>query len=123
MDLATLTLREYTAGFNTDPGLGTASGNSNGTSNNNRVTLRRCRTREQGAALMTVGHAIEYLVATRLVKEPSTNSAEREALAILLRANLSVYNEGAEITPLVSRLRQWFHGGSMAKSQAANASA
>jgi len=122
MDLATLTLREYTAGFNTDPAFGTAPGNSNGTSNN-RVTLRRCRTREQGAALMTVGHAIEYLVDTRLVKETSTNSAEREALAILLRANLSVYNEGAEITPLVSRIRQWFHGGSIAKRQPANASA
>jgi hypothetical protein len=122
MDLATLTLREYTAGYNTESGLVNASSTSNGTSNN-RVVLRRCRTREQGAALMTVGHAIEYLVDTRLVKEALTSSAEREALAILLRANLTVYSEGAEIRPLVSRLRQWFHGGSIAKREPANAPA
>jgi len=122
MNLASLTLREYTAGFNTESGLVPASSNTNVLSNN-RVMLRRCRTREHGAALMTVGHAIEYLIDTRLVKEPNTSGAEREALAILLRANLTVYNEGAEIVPLSTRLRQWFHGGTIAKRETANASA
>jgi hypothetical protein len=120
MNLASLTLREYTAGFNTESGLVPASSNNSGNTPN-RIVLRRCRTREHGAALMTVGHAIEYLIDTRLVQEPT--GAEREALAILLRANLSVYNDGAEIKPLVTRLRQWFHGGSITKRETANASA
>ena len=52
---------------------------------------------------MTVGHAIEYLVDSRLLKQDNSTTAEREALAILLKANLSVYNEGTEIRPLGSR--------------------
>ncbi len=107
MDLASLTLRELTAGFNesTETTLGRNDGSSATT------TLRRCRTREQGTALMTVSHAIEYLLDSRLVKQEETSPAEREALAILLTANLSVYREGAEVVPLAARLRQWFHGG------------
>ncbi len=120
MDLATLTLREYTAGF--QPKSCPASA-SNYSSSTHRITLRRCRTREQGVALMTVGHAIEYLVDSRLIKQQDTTGAEREALAILLAANLSVYNEGTEIKPLMSRLREWFHGGSLSGGEPANASA
>jgi len=120
MDLATLTLREYTAGFLPEAGHASASTHGHGTSN--RITLRRCRTREQGVALMTVSHAIEYLVDSRLIKQQETSGAEREALAILLNANLSVYNEGAEIRPLMSRLRQWFRGGSIAQHETARAS-
>ena len=70
---------------------------------------------------MTVGHAIEYLVDSRLVKQDETNHAEREALAILLNANLAVYNEGTEIRPLAGRLRQWFRGGSIVKPEPVNA--
>jgi len=120
MDLTTLTLREYTSGFLQDTGRVSASSHSNGTS---RATLRRCRTREHGVALMTVGHAIEYLVDSRLIKQQDTTSAELEALSILLNANLSVYNEGTEIRPIGSRLRQWFRGGGLSKSGAVNASA
>ena len=72
---------------------------------------------------MTVGHAIEYLVDSRLVKQDKTTSAEREALAILLNANLAVYNEGTEIRPITGRIRQWFRGGSINESETANASA
>jgi len=120
MDLATLTLREYTAGFLPEAGPASDSNRGKGSS---RPTLRRCRTREQGIALMTVGHAIEYLVDSRLIKQENTTGAEREALAILLNANLSVYNEGTEVRPLMSRFRQWFHGGSITKRDTANASA
>ncbi len=119
MDLATLTLREYTAGFLLESGHASALKHSNGTY---KTTLRRCRTREQGVALMTVGHAIEYLVDSRLIRQQDTTGAEREALAILLHANLAVYNEGTEIKPLISRLREWFHGGSIARHEPANAS-
>ncbi len=119
MDLATLALQEYTAGIRSESGL--SSDLNLRIPAPNRTTLRRCRTREQGVALMTVGHAIEYLVDSRLVKQQNANHAEREALAILVNANLAVYNEGAEIRPLAGRLRQWFRGGSVAKSQPANA--
>jgi hypothetical protein len=107
MDLASLTLQELTAGFQdvTESYLGQSAGKSV------KTTLRRCRTREQGIALLTVSHAIEYLLDSRLVRQEETSDAEREALAILLTANLSVYREGAEIVPIASRLRQWFHGG------------
>jgi len=119
MDLATLTLREYTAGFLPEAGHASASSHGKGTP---RITLRRCRTREQGVALITVGHAIEYLVDSRLIKQQNTTGAEREALAILLNANLSVYNDGTEITPLMDRLREWFHGGSLSEHEPVNAS-
>ena len=122
MDLASLTLRDLTAGFNdvTDTTLGQNAGH--GAAPSAKTTLRRCRTREQGTALMTVSHAIEYLLDSRLVKQGETSDAEREALAILLTANLSVYREGAEIVPLGTRLRQWFHGGSD-KNKVADATA
>jgi hypothetical protein len=120
MDLATLTLRDFAAGVNSESGLLRASNQNPGTSD--KSTLRRCRTREEGVALMTVGHAIEYLVDSRLVNQQDATSAEREALAILLNANLSVYNEGAEIKPLASRLRQWFRGGGISKRKPVNAS-
>jgi hypothetical protein len=116
MNLANLTLQEFTEGYNGDTESGLSSGNQAA-----RTILRRCRTREQGSALMTVGHAIEYLLHSRLIKQENATGAEREALAILLHANLSVYNEGAEIVPLASRLRHWFRGGNV-KPEAANAS-
>lgn len=119
MDLATLTLQEFTAGIRSESGLVSGSNQSNGIPN--RTTLRRCRTREQGIALMTVGHAIEYLVDSRLIKQENTTTAEREALAILLSANLAVYNEGTEIKPMGSRLREWFRGGSIEQRETANA--
>ena len=120
MDLASLTLRDLTAGFNdrTDTSFGQSTAQS---TDPGKSTLRRCRTREQGTALMTVSHAIEYLLDSRLVKQEETSQAEREALAILLTANLSVYRDGAEIIPLATRLRQWFHGGS--KNKVANLTA
>lgn len=119
MDLATLALQEYTAGIRSESGLVSDSNQSAYPSS--RSTLRRCRTREQGIALMTVGHAIEYLVDSRLVKQETMTAAEREALAILLNANLAVYNEGTEIRPIASRLRQWFRGGSIEKPEPVNA--
>ncbi|MBB5056455.1 hypothetical protein HDF16_001140 [Granulicella aggregans] len=120
MDLASLTLRDLTAGFHdqTETSFGQ---NDTQSANHATTTLRRCRTREQGSALMTVSHAIEYLLDSRLSKQEETSQAEREALAILLSANLSVYREGAEIIPFATRLRQWFRGGS--KNKVADATA
>ncbi len=118
MDLITLTLREFTAGYNTE----TKAAPKAGSGSSNRTTLRRCRTREQGTALINLGHAIEYLVNSRVIKQPSLSGAEREALAILVRANLSVYNDGMEIVPIASRLRRWFHGETTLRVEPAGAS-
>jgi len=122
MDLANLTLRELTAGLHdvNDTPLSGNAGMSPASANPN--TLRRCRTREQGIALLTISHAIEYLLDSRLSQREGPTSAEREALAILLSANLSVYREGAEVVPFSTRLRQWFHGGAT-KNESANATA
>lgn len=119
MDLATLALQEYTAGIRSESGL--ISDSYCGTNQSIKPTLRRCRTREQGLALMSIGHAIEYLVDSQLVDQEHTTAADREALAILLKANLAVYNEGTEIRPISSRLRQWFRGGKVVKREPANA--
>ena len=121
MDLATLALQEYTAGIRSKSSPAKASKDSN--SALNRSTLRRCRTREQGVALILIGHAIEYMVDSRVIKQENTTGAEREALAILLEANLAVYNEGTEIRPLANRLRQWFRGGGISEREPVNASA
>jgi hypothetical protein len=114
MDLASLTLRDLTAGFHdrTETSFGQ---NDTQSANQATSTLRRCRTREQGTALMIVSHAIEYLLDSRMPMQEETSQAEREALAILLTANLSVYREGTEIIPFATRLRQWFHGGRKSK--------
>jgi hypothetical protein len=117
MDLAKLALREYTADLTREADLLTAAPQGKIT----RATLRRCRTREQGIALMTVGHAIEYLVQSRLIDQKITTGAEREAMAILLNANLAVYNEGTEIVPMIDKLRRWFHGGNSMKASTAAA--
>ncbi len=114
MDFTTLTLREYAA----DVTRGKESQFCPG-GQSTKTTMRRCRTREQGAALLTMGHAIEYLVQSRLLEQETMSDAEREAMAILLNANLSVYNDGAEIVPLVDRLRRWFHGGNNMTPKAA----
>ncbi len=119
MDLATLALHEYTAGIRSESGFSSASGQEK--IGANRTTLRRCRTREQGVALLMIGHAIEYLVDSRLINQKSTNFAEREALAILLDANLSVYNDGTEIRPLAGRFLRWFRGGDIPKAEPTNA--
>jgi len=110
MDIAQLTLRDLNTEIN-DPTTGApAAGSQPAIAANSGTTLRRCRTREQGFALVTVGHAIEYLIDSRLAKLEPTPLPEREALAILLRANLSVYNEGTEVVHLITRLRLWFEG-------------
>jgi hypothetical protein len=116
MDLASLTLRDLTAGFHDQTETSFGQNAEPATS-----TLRRCRTREQGTALMTVSHAIEYLLDSRLTEQGEATPAEREALAILLTANLSVYREGAVIIPFTTRIRQWFHGRS--KNNAADVTA
>src|SRR5271168_1915456 len=85
---------------------------------NERSSLRRCRTREEGLALVAVSHAIEYLIDLRLSRQPGPSgqaerealTMEREALTILMQANRSIYDNGIAVDrapTLVPRLAQF----------------
>lgn len=67
---------------------------------------RRARTREQGMALVIVGHAIEYLVDSRAGGTAETASPDSEAVRILGEASRAAYQEGKEIVTLRMRLER-----------------
>jgi hypothetical protein len=70
--------------------------------------IRRRATREQGQALERLGHAIEYLVDSRLFMTGKLDvRAEQEAVQLLMRMSRSVFAECHEVVPVweqVSRL-------------------
>ena len=70
--------------------------------------VRRRPTQQQGRALETLGHAIEYLVDSRmfLVEEPRT-PAEAEAVQLLSRSSREIFQSCAEIVSVSQRLRLW----------------
>ena len=70
--------------------------------------VRRRGSSEQGRALETLGHAVEYLVDSRLRFNDSQAAAgEREAIEILMRLNRAVFSECPEVVPFSRRVRQW----------------
>lgn len=73
--------------------------------------IRRRPTQAQGQALEKLGHAIEYLMDSRmaLVLEPETK-ADADALEILMRSNRWVFSECKEIVPVRRRLKAWVMG-------------
>lgn len=70
--------------------------------------IRRRPTMQQGRALETLGHAIEYLIDSRmfLVNEPYT-SADAAAVQQLSLCSREVFATCAEIVPVSTRLRLW----------------
>ncbi len=71
--------------------------------------IRRRGSAEQGRALETLGHAVEYLVDSRLrFGDPQDAASEREAIEILMRLNRSVFSECPEVVPFGRRVREWF---------------
>ena len=73
--------------------------------------VRRRPNQYQGRALEKLGHAVEYLVDSRmvLIDEPSTR-ADAEALDILMQLSRCVFSECEEIVPMGRRLRAWMTG-------------
>jgi hypothetical protein len=63
---------------------------------------------QQGRSLEVLGHAIEYLIDSRmfLVSEPHT-PAETDAVQLLSRCSREVFATCAEIVPVTQRLKQW----------------
>lgn len=70
--------------------------------------IRRRPNQQQGRALEILGHAIEYLIDSRmfLIDEPHT-SAESDAVKILSRCSREVFNACEEILPVHQRFRNW----------------
>lgn len=71
--------------------------------------VRRRGSSEQGRALETLAHAIEYLVDSRMrFNDPQAAAGEREAIEVLMRLNRAVFSECPEVVPFGRRVRQWF---------------
>jgi hypothetical protein len=68
--------------------------------------IRRRSTREQGRALEILGHAVEYLVDSRLRLVPGTHSDDL-AVQMLMRLNREVFAECAEVVSFKWKLRGW----------------
>ena len=74
-----------------------------------RVTyVRRRGTLEQGRALETLGHAVEYLVDSGMFhREAIDSKANDAAVQILMRASRAVFLECPEVVPVRRRVGQW----------------
>ncbi len=71
--------------------------------------VRRRGSSEQGRALEILGHAVEYLVDSRLrFNDPQAAAGERDAIELLMRLNRAVFSECPEVVPVSRRVRQWF---------------
>jgi hypothetical protein len=71
-------------------------------------SVRRRPNMQQGRALEALGHAIEYLVDSRmfLVNERATQ-ADGDAVQILSRCSREVFAGCAEVVPVHLRFKQW----------------
>jgi hypothetical protein len=70
--------------------------------------VRRRSSVQQGRALEILGHAVEYLVDSRmfLIDQPTTR-ADAEATQILMLLSREVFFECAAVVPLARRLGLW----------------
>ncbi len=76
---------------------------------------RHRTTRLQGRALEVLGHAIEYLVDSRLVQfEQEATVADGDAVRVLIGASREVFAESPVYVPVSSRLRRWLYDKVMA---------
>ena len=70
-----------------------------------RRLVRRRANLVQGRSLETLGHAVEYLVDSRMfVVEPSTAKAEREAVQILMRLSRMVFADCDEVVSVWEKM-------------------
>ena len=70
--------------------------------------VRRRGTLEQGRALESLGHAVEYLIDSSLFAAGVYNQRdEQEAVQILMRSSRAVFAECAEVVSMRRRMRVW----------------
>lgn len=74
-----------------------------------RKPVRRRTNPQQGRALEVLGHAIEYLVDSRL-PEGGVSKAENQALRMLMACSRSVFEDGVEVAPVRQRVHAWVQG-------------
>lgn len=73
-----------------------------------RAVSRRQPDVRQGHALEILGHAVEYLVDSRMFMAGTLpQAADQYALQILMHSSRAVFAECAEITPLWTRIARW----------------
>jgi hypothetical protein len=70
--------------------------------------IRRRATQQQGRGLEILGHAVEYLVDSRMfvIDQPSTR-ADAEAVQLLMLLSRQVFAECAQVPQPARRLRHW----------------
>jgi hypothetical protein len=77
--------------------------------------LRRRATVDQGRALEKLGHAIEYLIDSRLYgrsgSPPLYDPDDREAEQLLAHLSRTVFADCREIAPPMQRLKTWLLNG------------
>ncbi len=69
--------------------------------------VRRRGSLEQGRALETLGHAVEYLIDGGMFNRETDTSANQAAIQILMRLSRAVFQECPEVMPVRRRLGQW----------------
>ena len=67
---------------------------------------RRRSTPQQGRALEMLGHAVEYLVDSRL-PEGGPTTAEKQALRLLMACSRTVFEESMVMVPMHQRVHGW----------------
>jgi len=73
--------------------------------------IRRQPSMQQGQALLSLGHAIEYLIDSRLHRSDEAQAkSDTEASQILMRLSREVFAECREIVPIRRMLQRWLGG-------------
>ncbi len=74
--------------------------------------VRRRGNLEQGRALETLGHAVEYLTDSQLFLTDEAGARHsQEAVQILMRCSRAVFMECPEVVPVRRRLSRWVTAG------------
>lgn len=90
-----------------------ASYASNPDSVHGPVAVRRRPNQMQGQALEILGHAIEYLVDSRVVNiDGNRIEYNRDAVALLSKSSREIFDGCEAVVPLGDRLKSWLYGPS-----------
>jgi len=73
---------------------------------------RRRPTADQGRALEMLGHAIDYMVDSRMSSDETDSNpfADQDAIRLLSWCSRELYASCAEAPPVATRMRRWFSG-------------
>jgi hypothetical protein len=74
--------------------------------------VRRRGNAEQGRALEALGHAVEYLVDSRMfLRTQAESDSNRDAVQMLMRLSRTVFLECPEVVPLGRKVARWVTAG------------